>query len=65
MKNPKIKYRNGEKGWLLTTDRPNTSFCFLTMKEKTGCIVHHNKDGKYLGYKDEWPLDVVWVEGEE
>lgn len=60
--NKKIKYRNGETGLLLTTQRTSTSFCVLSMKDKTGCIIHHDINGKYLGYKDEWPLDIVWVE---
>ncbi len=58
----KIRYRNGEEGFLLTDERPNTIYCTLTMKRETGCIIHHDKDGNYLGYKEEKPLDIVWWE---
>jgi hypothetical protein len=58
----KIKYRNGETGFLLTTELPNTAFCVLTIRDLSGCIIHHNKDGKYLGRSGGTPLDIVWVE---
>jgi hypothetical protein len=58
----KIKYRNGESGFLLTEERPNTAYCTLTMKKESGCIIHHDKEGNYLGYKEDKPLDIVWRE---
>jgi hypothetical protein len=58
----RIEYRNGEFGLLLTTEKIGTSFRVLTMKDKTGCIIHHSINGKYLGTKDEFPLDIIWIE---
>jgi hypothetical protein len=64
MKNPKIKYRNGKTGVLLTTDRPNTSFPMVTMDDEHGNFFHHSENGKYLSSKEEEDWDVVCVEGE-
>ena len=57
-----IKYRNGEHGFLLTQERPGTAYCTLTMKKETGCIIHHDAEGNYLGYKENKPLDILWEE---
>jgi hypothetical protein len=62
MKNPKIKYRNGKTGVLLTTDRPNTSFPMVTMDDEHGNFFYHNQEGKYLGQREEKGWDVVWIE---
>ena len=64
MKNPKILYRNGKIGYLLTTDRPKTNYCMLTMDQENGSIFHHSKNGKYLGYKEKMDWDIVWQEAE-
>jgi hypothetical protein len=60
--NKKIKYRNGQNGFLLTSSRPETNFSVLTMCEKRGSLFHHDKEGKYLGMSEEMPWDIVEVE---
>jgi hypothetical protein len=60
-----IKYRNGESGFLLTTERPGTAYCTLTMKKETGCIIHHDAEGNYLGYTEDKPLDIIWEKSDE
>jgi hypothetical protein len=30
------------------------------MKKETGCIIHHDANGNYLGYAEDKPLDIIW-----
>lgn len=57
----RIKYRNGELGHLLTTQRKETAFSVLTLRDKNDSVIHHNKEGKYLSGGMEHDLDIVKI----
>ncbi len=53
-----IKYRNGETGILLTTQREST-FSVMTIRDKDDSILHHSKNGKYLGLVENHEYDII------
>lgn len=61
-KHARIKYRNGESGQLLTTERKETAFKILTLRDKKDSIIHHNSEGEYLSGGVEHDFDIVEVE---
>ena len=58
----KIKYRNGEEGYLLTTQRDSDRFPVMTLRFKGDSLIYHNTDGKYLGLMTSHELDIVEIE---
>lgn len=54
-----VTYRNGETGKLLTTERKNTVFTVMTLRDKDDSVIHHRENGKYLMTEDDHDLDVV------
>lgn len=59
--NPKVKYRNGKTGTLLTSKRLFSAFCVLTMEDEHQELVYHTLDGKYLGLTEENDYDIILV----
>lgn len=58
----KVKYRNGEFGSLLTTERTETVFSVLTLREKPCSVMHHLAGGENRITKEESPYDIIEVE---
>jgi hypothetical protein len=55
-----LKYRNGERGILLTTER-ESKFSVMTIRDKDDSILHHTEDGKYLGLDEEHQYDIIKI----
>ena len=58
----KVKYRNGEEGYLLTTQRESTHIPVMTMRFKGDSLLYHDLDGKYMGLTEEHNYDIVEIE---
>lgn len=58
----RVKYRNGESGILLTTERKETYFCILTLRDKHNSLMHHLIGGQNRLTKEESDYDIVEVE---
>lgn len=60
-KHARIKYRNGELGHLLTTERKETAFKILTLRDKHDSIIYHNSEGEYLSGGVAHDLDIAEI----
>lgn len=58
----KIKYRNGEEGILITSQRKSSTIPVMSLRLKEDSILYHGIDGKYLSLTKEHPYDIVEIE---
>lgn len=58
----KIKYRNGKTDLLLTTERKQTKFSVMSLRDENDSVIYHYADGSYIGVDIEHDLDIVEVE---
>ena len=58
----KVKYRNGEEGYLLTTQRKSTHIPVMTLRFKGDSLLYHDLGGKYMGLTEERDYDIVEIE---
>jgi len=61
IKHPEVTYANGEKGILLTSNRKDTTFPVLTIRNKHQNIIYHDQEGRYLGMKNGF-LNIINVD---
>ena len=58
----KIKYRNGEDGYLITTQRESMHIPVMTLRFKGDSLIYHNLEGKYMGLTNDHAYDIVEIE---
>lgn len=61
-KHKKIKYRNGEEGFLITSQRESSTIPVMSLRFNGDSLLYHNIDGKYMNLTIEHPYDIVEIE---
>ncbi|MDB4314525.1 hypothetical protein N9955_00700 [bacterium] len=58
---PKIRYQNGQTGWLMTTQRDTGSFPVITVTDELGMVIHHLENGLYIANEEDHGWNIVEV----
>lgn len=57
----RVKYRNGEYGILITTEKKETNFSVLTIRDKHSSLMHHREGGQNWLANEESEWDIVEI----